>query len=147
MNKAEYGQGYYQQHLKNMKQGYVHPYHTEDSPLVWSKVKYMKVFLDLVGPEQVSPHYETLSKSRKGLIFLFLYTGAMYTIAQMGGWAHNEWMRNLVFSQEFIICFFLSQMETKHFFYFIGPKFSLFYQTYSQYEVKQLFLEWNDSRE
>jgi hypothetical protein len=72
-NKEAYGKGYYSDKIAQMKSGYVHPYHTETNPLVYSHYNYMKTLFEAVGPEQVSPHYESLSRSRRGLIFLFAY--------------------------------------------------------------------------
>lgn len=146
-NKAEYGQGYYQQHLKNMKQGYVHPYHSEKYPLVFSHFHYMKTLFEAVGPEQVSPHYESLSRSRRGLIFLFLYIGSINTISRLGGWSHNEWIRGLIWHHEYLLAFYLGYIEIRHFTYFVGPKFTVFYNVYTRYETQQLCAQWADVNE
>lgn len=51
-NKAEYGSEYYNEdRLKNMKVGYVHPYHTEGSPIFFSNTYFMKNLFTAVGPE------------------------------------------------------------------------------------------------
>ena len=42
-NKAEYSQAYYNKsRMENMKVGYVHPYHTEGSPIFMSNMYFMK---------------------------------------------------------------------------------------------------------
>ena len=42
-NKAEYGTNYYNaDRMANMKVGYVHPYHSDGSPLYMSNMYYMK---------------------------------------------------------------------------------------------------------
>ena len=42
-NKAEYGKEYYnEERLKNMKVGYVHPYHTSGSPIFFSNHYFLK---------------------------------------------------------------------------------------------------------
>jgi hypothetical protein len=146
-NKAEYGRGYYQQHLKNMKQGYVHPYHSDKYPLVFSHFNYMKTLFEAVGPEQVSPHYESLSRSRRGLIFFFLYIATINSISRFGGWSHNEWLRGMIWHHEYLICFYLGYTEIRHFTYFLGPKFSVFYNVYSRYETQQLCAMWADTCE
>lgn len=69
-----------------MKQGYVHPYHTKINPLILPRSKYLEYLNDMVGPEQVSPHYETVSRSRRGVIFFFLYIGVLTTLTSYGGW-------------------------------------------------------------
>jgi hypothetical protein len=143
-NQAEYGQGYYQQHLKNMRQGYVHPYHSDKYPVVFSHFHYMKTLFEAVGPEQVSPHYESLSRSRRGLLFIFAYIGTINTISRFGGWSHNEWIRGMIFHHEFLIGFYLGYIEIRHFTYFIGPKFTVFYNVYSRYETQQLASTWAD---
>lgn len=146
-NAVEYGQGYYQQHLKNMRQGYVHPYHSDKYPMVFSHFNYMKTLFEAVGPEQVSPHYESLSRSRRGLLFIFFYIGTINSISRMGGWSHNEWIRGMIFHHEFLIAFYLGYIEIRHFTYFIGPKFTVFYNVYSRYETQQLCSTWADVTE
>ena len=130
-----------------MRQGYVHPYHTTANPLIYGNMEYMKLLYDAVGPEQVSPHYESLSKSRKGLIFLFGYVASITSISKLGGWSHNEWIRGMIFHHEFILCFYLAMIDTRHFTYVVGPKFSNWYNTYTQYELAQMLSTWNDTTE
>ena len=67
----------------------------------------MKTLFEAVGPEQVSPHYESLSRSRRGLLFIFAYIGTINTISRFGGWSHNEWIRGMIFHHEFLIAFYL----------------------------------------
>jgi hypothetical protein len=121
-----------------MKSGYVHPYHTETNPLVYSHYNYMKTLFEAVGPEQVSPHYESLSRSRRGLIFIFLYIGSITSISRLGGWSHNEWMRNMIFHHEYLLAFYLGYIEIRHFTFMLGPKFTVFYNVYTRYETQQL---------
>lgn len=130
-----------------MKQGYVHPYHSEKYPINFSYMHYAKSLWEAVGPEQVSPHYETLSRSRRGLIFLFLYLGSIRTISQMGGWAHNEWIRGLIWHHEFLLAFYIGFIEMRHFTMLVGPKFSVFYNVYSRYESMQFANMWADTCE
>ena len=127
-----------------MKQGYSHPYHTTTNPLIFTNLEYMKLLYKAVGPEQVSPHYETLSRSRRGLIFLFLYIGSITSLSRLGGWSHNEWIRGMVFHHEFILCFYLALIETRHFTMVVGPKFTNWYNAYTKYELAQMFSTWND---
>eukprot|EP00347_Sterkiella_histriomuscorum_P013416 403364788 len=143
-NKIEYGQGFYQENIKNMRQGYVHPYHSERYPLVFSYYGYMKTLFEAVGPEQVSPHYESLSRSRRGLLFIFFYIGTINTVSRLGGWSHNEWIRALIWHHEYLIAFYLGYIETRHFTYFLGPKFTTFYNVYTRYETQQLCAQWSD---
>jgi len=133
--------------MANMKTGYVHPYHSEGSPLYMSNMYYMKTLFQAVGPEQVSPHYETLSRSRRGLIFFALYIGSINTISRFGGWEHNDWLRAMIWHHEFLIALYLGYIEVRHFTYFIGPKFSVFYNVYSNYEYQQLANMWSDCAE
>jgi hypothetical protein len=63
----------------------------------------------------------------------------------MGGWSHNEWIRGLVFHQEYLLAIYLGFIETRHFTYFPGPKFTVFYNVYTRYEVQQLCQQWADS--
>jgi hypothetical protein len=130
-----------------MKQGYVHPYHSDKYPLIFSHFHYMKTLFEAVGPEQVSPHYESLSRSRKGLLFIFFYIGTINTISRFGGWSHNEWIRGMIFHHEYLIAFYLGYIEIRHFTYFIGPKFTVFYNVYTRYETQQLCSMWADVTE
>ncbi len=130
------------------KKGYVHPYHTSKHPLIFSSpLNFWNTLSQAAGPEQVSPHYESLSRSRRGLIFLFAYIGTITTVAQLGGWDHNEWIRGLVFHHEFLLAFYVGYAEIRHFTWLPGPKFSVFYDVFSKYEFKQLMAQWNDTME
>ena len=147
-NKAEYGTNYYnEQRLANMKVGYVHPYHSSGSPIYMSNIYFMKNLFSAVGPEQVSPHYETLSRSRRGVLFVLLYIGTITTVSRMGGWNHNDWLRGMIWHHEFLLAYYLGYIETRHFAYFFGPKFSVFYNVYTSYESKQIANMWADSVE
>lgn len=131
-----------------MKVGYVHPYHTEGAPLYMSNMYYLKNLFQAVGPEQVSPHFESLSRSRRGLIFTALYFGSITTISRMGGWEHNDWMRAMIWHHEYLITYFVGYTEMKNFTFIPGgPKFSAFYNTYSAYEYAQLSNQWADTVE
>ena len=130
--------------MKNMKQGYVHPYHSDKYPILFSHFHYMKTLFEAVGPEQVSPHYESLSRSRRGILFFFMYIGTINTVSRMGGWSNNEWLRAMIWHHEFLICYYLGYIEIRHFTYFLGPKFTVFYNVYTRYETQQLFSMWAD---
>ena len=127
-----------------MKSGYKHPYHTEQSPLMFTHFNYMKTLFEAVGPEQVSPHYESFARSRRGLFFLFAYIGTITSVSKLGGWSHNEWIRGMIFHHEFMIGFYLGYAEIRHFHWLPGPKFSVFYDVFSNYELQQLGSQWAD---
>ena len=146
-DKAAYGKGYYTDKLSSMNAGYKHPYHSADHPISFSYYYYMKTLFEAVGPEQVSPHYESLSRSRRGLIFLFLYIGSITSLSRMGSWSHNEWLRGMVFHHEYILAFYLGISELRHFTFMIGPKFTQFYNVYTRYECQQLVSQWADHTE
>jgi hypothetical protein len=130
-----------------MNSGFQHPYHTAEHPISFSYYYYMKTLFEAVGPEQVSPHYESLSRSRRGLIFLFLYIGSITSLSRMGSWSHNEWIRGMVFHHEYILAFYLGISEVRHFTFVVGPKFTNFYNIYSRYETQQLVSQWADTTE
>ena len=147
-NKEEYGTNYYNKaRLANMKTGYVHPYHADGSPIYMSNQYFLKTLFAAVGPEQVSPHYESLSRSRRGVLFAFIYIASINTISRFGGWEHNDWLRAMIWHHEFLIAYYVGYIEIRHFTYFIGPKFSIFYNTYSQYEFSQMANQWADNVE
>lgn len=143
-DKATYGKAYYADKLKMANTGYVHPYHTEANPLIFSYYGFMKTLYEAVGPEQVSPHYESLSRSRRGIIMMFAYISTICSISRLGGWSHNEWIRGMIFHHEFLIAFYLGYIEVRHFTWLPGPKFTVFYNTYSRYELQQLATQWAD---
>lgn len=130
-----------------MKVGYVHPYHCDGSPIYMSNMYYLKNLFKAVGPEQVSPHYESLSRSRRGLLFFGAYIASINTISRFGGWEHNDWLRAMIWHHEFLFAYYLGYIEVRHFTYFIGPKFSVFYNVYSQYEFQQMANQWADTTE
>jgi len=107
----------------------------------------MKTLFEAVGPEQVSPHYESLSRSRRGLIFLFAYIGSITSISRLGGWSHNEWIRGLIYHHEFLIAWYIGFLEIRHFSFMFGPKFTNFYNVYTRYETTQLCNQWADVAE
>lgn len=147
-NKAEYSAGYYQRYHKRMKKGYTHPYHSNEHPLTFTSVKHLyDTISNLVGPEQVSPHYESLSRSRRGLLFTFAYVAAITNIARLGGWDNNEWIRGLVFHAEYLMAFYIGYIEIRHFTFLPGPKFTIFYDVFTKYEVSQLLSQWADTVE
>lgn len=147
-NKQEYGSGYIQRHHKRMTKGYTHPYHSKDHPMLFSSAAHgWDVLSNLVGPEQVSPHFESFSRSRRGLIFLFFYVGAITNIARLGGWDHNEWIRGMVFHHEYLLALYVGYSEIRHFTWLPGPKFTVFYDVFSRYEAMQLGAQWNDTAE
>lgn len=47
------------------KRTYTHPLHDKDTGVVFEYGKLEELWLDMVGPEQVSPHYENFLMSRK----------------------------------------------------------------------------------
>ena len=127
-----------------MGSGYVHPYHTEQNPLVFNYYGYLKTLYEAVGPEQVSPHYESFSRSRRGLIMMFAYISTICSISRLGGWSHNEWIRGMIFHHEFLIAFYLGYIEVRHFTWLPGPKFTIFYNQYTAYEMAQFASQWTD---
>jgi len=143
----KYARGYHASILDKAKVGYVHPYHAEESPIYMSSSYVVNLIQKAAGPEQVSPHYESLSRSRRGLLFLFGYTASITTILQCGGWETNDWVKGMLFQHEFLIAFYIGFTEMRHFTYLIGPKFTIFYSVYSQYELIQFANQWADKIE
>ena len=78
---------------------------------------------------------------------MFGYIATIVSISRLGGWSHNEWMRGMIFHHEFLITLYLGYIETRHFTFMPGPKFTIFYNTYSRYETQQLNAQWADQVE
>lgn len=53
----------------------------------------------------------------------------------------------MIWHHEFLIAYYIGYLEIRHFTYFIGPKFTVFYNTYSNYEYQQMSNQWADSVE
>ena len=51
-----------------MKKGYTHPLEEVDRQINFCAGRHYELFYDLVGPEQVSPHYENFLFSRRWAI-------------------------------------------------------------------------------
>ena len=64
-------------HDKPKNVPYHHPFNSDHHPLNFSSVKNAELFHDLVGPEQVSPHYENFMMARKWAIGFFVGLGAL----------------------------------------------------------------------
>lgn len=78
---------------------------------------------------------------------MFFYIGSIATFSRIGGWSHNEWLRGMVFHHEFLITWYVGFMESRHFTFLLGPKFTIFYNVYSRYELAQMCNQWADSVE
>ena len=53
----------------------------------------------------------------------------------------------MIWHHEYLIAFYLGYAEIRHFTYFLGPKFTVFYNVYSRYETQQLATMWADVSE
>ncbi len=82
---------------KTTQKVYVHPYENAHRPIVPGVVKTLEVERDLIGPEQVSPHYENFGMARKyallfwgGFITLRIISGSedffLYAKSSLGAW-------------------------------------------------------------
>ncbi len=69
--KTKYKMSYCQEH-KGRLMGYVHPYHTDEYPIVFKYSHYLDLLTDASGPEQVSPHFETVSRTRRIILGITL---------------------------------------------------------------------------
>jgi len=78
---------------------------------------------------------------------MFFYIGSITSFSRIGGWSHNEWLRGMVFHHEFLICWYVGFMESRHFTFLLGPKFTVFYNVYTRYELQQLTNQWADEVE
>lgn len=115
--------------------------------MVLNYKQYLQSLYEAVGPEQVSPHYESLSRSRRLVILYFAWLSATVMSQQTGGWEFNDEIRAAIFTCEFWCTLLIGYIEFRNFAYFFGPKFSVFYDTFAQYEMTQLAVQWQDSVE
>jgi hypothetical protein len=53
----------------------------------------------------------------------------------------------MLFHHEFLIAWYIGVVESRHFTYMIGPKFTIFYNVYSKYEIRQMAAQWVDTAE
>ena len=65
----------------------------------------------------------------------------------MGGWDHNEWIRGLILHHEYLLALYIGYIELRHFTFLPGPKFTIFYDVYANYQMKQMVNEWQDKME
>ena len=63
-------------------------------------------------------------------------------VSRFGGWEHNDWLRGMIWHHEYLIAYYVGLIEIRHFTFFPGPKFSIFYNVYSAYEYNQLANQW-----
>ena len=67
---------------KNTQKVYVHPYENSHRPIVPGVIKTLEVERDLIGPEQVSPHYENFGMARRYALFFW---GGFITLRVISG--------------------------------------------------------------
>jgi hypothetical protein len=53
----------------------------------------------------------------------------------------------MIWHHEFLIALYIGHLEIRHFTYFLGPKFTAFYNVFTNYEYKQLCNQWADNVE
>jgi len=53
----------------------------------------------------------------------------------------------MIFHHEFLLAWYIGFIESRHFTFLVGPKFSVFYNVYSRYETQQLCNQWADTVE
>jgi hypothetical protein len=51
--------------VNNLEEAYQHPYHSDKFPIYWSTKNLILAAKEAIGPEPVSPHYESFVMSRK----------------------------------------------------------------------------------
>lgn len=56
---------------KSTQRAYVHPFNDAHRPIINGAMKSFEAERDLFGPEQVSPHYEHFSMSRRHALIFF----------------------------------------------------------------------------
>ena len=95
------------------KDAYTHPLDNEHQSIVFQYGKVEELWLDLVGPEQVSPHYENFLMSRKFAV------GIWATIFASSILANTRDFSWLVQSSFIPFCFFASTL----YYFFEGRKF------------------------
>ena len=66
--REEHKTDYYDRYKRKIKTGYVHPYHSEEFPIVFNYSDFFKFKSLAFGKEQVSPHYESLARSRRPIV-------------------------------------------------------------------------------
>ena len=106
---------------------------------------YLQALTEATGPEQVSPHYESLARSRRIIWMYFIWLSATIVSQQLGGWEYNDWVRHCIYTQEFYIAMLVGYIEMRQYAFFPGPKFTVFYETFSRYEKQQLVNDWTDA--
>lgn len=131
----KYDEGFYQANIHRIKSGYVHPYHTAKNPIGFTSIRrFWDNLADLAGPEQVSPHYESLSRSRRIVLVMGAYFATIEMLSLLGG--YNDWVRALVFEQKHLFFYMVGMAEIRHFAFLPGPKFTIFYNTFISYELQ-----------
>ena len=127
-------------------EAYKHPYHSEKFPIYWSTHNVRTFGTDVMGPEPVSPHYESFVLSRRvpliGAAFCYtmnvmehLNPGSFYGKA----FTHNVYTVMLVSVGLLESRYLLMKLPT--------PKLTWFYDAYAEHEHKQMMLNWYDSLE
>ena len=93
---------------EEIKKAYKHPLDNPHQRIVFEEGKMEELWLDIMGPEQVSPHYENFLMSRKFAVGIWVTLFASSTLANTRDFA---W---IVQSSFMPFCFFASAL---YFFY------------------------------
>jgi hypothetical protein len=96
-----------------MKKGYTHPLDEEDRPINFCSGRNFELLYDVLGPEQVSPHYENFLFSRRWAISIFgVLFGMSYGSTMMDfGWIMSSTFIPFIF-YAILYYFFLEGRKT-----------------------------------
>jgi hypothetical protein len=99
--------------LRLPKELYKHPYCTTDHPLYLTPQHSLRISLELIGPEMVSPHYQSFMEYGKWYNYFFI--GLIFTIAMRSN--HNHAFGYVVLDMHYgfeiwVYCFFYYFMQS-----------------------------------
>lgn len=125
--------------LKN-KKAYVHPFDNDHYSVNMSPVRTSEMFYEFVGPEQVSPHYESFLASRKWAIgFWATCFGLSYVSTTLDfHWVAKSCIVPFVF---YGTTFYWVLEGRKH---IIKPLFNRWYRLLALHDMKNIGSYWKD---
>lgn len=125
--------------LKN-KKAYVHPFNNEHYEVNMNPTKASELFFEFVGPEQVSPHYESFLASRKWALGFW---GTSLTLAYVGSTVDFHWVaRSCIIPFTFYATSFYWILEGRK--HIIKPLFSRWYRTLAFHDLSNFQVYYKD---
>lgn len=126
--------------LKSRK-AYSHPYHNQHSEINLSPARASEIFFEFVGPEQVSPHYESFLASRKWAIGFWT---TLVGLSFVAGTVDLHWVaKSTIIPFTFWMTSFYWTFEGRK--SIVKPMYHRWYRALSHHDINQFHAYYKDT--